>query len=227
MVKKTEIIEKAPAKAKKATIAVVDMLGKSKGTVAVAAVLSEEVAPTLITQAVRVYRTNERQGNSATKTRGEVSYSTRKIYKQKGTGRARHGSRKAPIFVGGGITFGPQPRDFNQKMPAKMRTKALHGTLHAKIAQSHITVIDDISGMKPKTKEAAELLNVLQLSTIPVLMVINESYEPVVRAFANIQSVTLMRVQDITAYDVMQHRHIVIEQKALAYFEKGAKHASK
>src|SRR3990172_10626024 len=106
-------------------------------------IFSVEVNPRLLAQYVRVYLANQRQGNASTKTRGEVTGSTRKIYRQKGTGNARHGSIKAPIFVGGGITFGPKPRDYSLKMNKKQKTLALFSSLTVKANDKEIFALQD------------------------------------------------------------------------------------
>ncbi|MGH9858113.1 MAG: 50S ribosomal protein L4, partial [Acidobacteriota bacterium] len=126
-------------------------------------IFGEKVNKALLAQAVRVYLANQRQGNASTKTRGEVDGSTRKIYRQKGTGRARHGSLRAPIFVKGGIVFGPKPRDFSLSMPQKMKRKALFSALSAKIQDQQLTVMSGLEDMKPKTKAFVALLKSLSM----------------------------------------------------------------
>ena len=115
------IVEKVSEKAT-VSVNVVGIDGKISGKIALPGeIFGEKVNKALLAQAVRVYLANQRQGNASTKTRGEVEGSTRKIYRQKGTGRARHGSVRAPIFVKGGIVFGPKPRDFSLDMPKKKK----------------------------------------------------------------------------------------------------------
>ena len=106
---------------------------------------------------------NARQGTHSTKTRGEVVGTTAKWYRQKGTGRARHGSRKAPIFVGGGVVFGPKPRKYTKKMPKKMRRLALRSALSAKAAGEQIVVVDELAFDKPKTRNMIQALSNLQI----------------------------------------------------------------
>src|SRR5258708_225116 len=116
------------------SVDVIGVDGKVSGKVSLPGeMFGEKVNKTLLAQAVRVYLANQRQGNASTKTRGEVDGSTAKIYRQKGTGRARHGSKRAPIFVKGGLVFGPKPRDFSLALPQKMKRKALFGALSAKV----------------------------------------------------------------------------------------------
>src|SRR6266404_5428662 len=121
------------------SVAVVGIDGKVSGKVSLPGeMFGEKVNKALLAQAVRVYLANQRQGNASTKTRGEVDGSTAKIYRQKGTGRARHGSKRAPIFVKGGIVFGPKPRDFSLSLPQKMKRKALFSALSAKVKDKEV-----------------------------------------------------------------------------------------
>src|SRR3989338_4919632 len=121
------------------TIPVYDLNGKEKGTVELAKeIFAVEASPKLLAQYVRVYLANRRQGTASTKTRGEITGSTRKIYKQKGTGRDRHGDIKAPIFVGGGTVGGPKPRDYSLKFNKKQTKKALFYSLSLKFKEQGI-----------------------------------------------------------------------------------------
>ena len=137
--KKPEVKKVAVKKTSGLTVPVYDIKGKEKGTL----ILPKEafavsVKPQLLAQAVRVYQFNRRQGTASTKTRGEVTGSTRKIYRQKGTGRARHGDIKAPIFVGGGIVGGPKPKDYSLGINKKQKTKAFFGALTLKLKEKNI-----------------------------------------------------------------------------------------
>jgi large subunit ribosomal protein L4 len=123
-----------------------------------AAVFEAKINRDLMHQAVVRQMANARQGTHKAKGRSEVNRSTAKIYRQKGTGRARHGSRRAPIFVGGGVAHGPQPRDYSKKMPRKMRRAALRSALSVKASNGDIVVLDDISLDIPKTKEIVSIL---------------------------------------------------------------------
>ena len=143
----------------KLTVSVYGMDGKSSGTVTLPKeIFGEVVNKKLLAQAVRVYMANKRQGNASTKTRGEVEGSTRKIYRQKGTGNARHGSIRAPIFVKGGIVHGPKPRDFGLDLSKKMRRKALFSALSAKLQDGDVKVVSGFEKMTPKTKQFVSVL---------------------------------------------------------------------
>jgi len=137
--------------------------GKKSGTTTLPKeIFGKEVSEKLLAQAVRVYLANKRQAPAKTKSRGEIKTSKRKIWRQKGTGRARHGSRNAPIFVKGGVAHGPRGnQNFSLKMPKKMKRAALLGALTNKADDKKIFVIEDFTKIKPKTKEAQKLIDVL------------------------------------------------------------------
>ena len=135
--------QNAEVKAGSLKVTVVGIDGASKGSMTLPeAVFGAKPNKALIAQAVRVYLANQRQGNAATKTRGEVIGTTKKIYRQKGTGRARHGAAKAPIFVGGGVAHGPHPHDFSMEFPKKMKQKALISALSEKTQAGSIKVVE-------------------------------------------------------------------------------------
>src|SRR3990172_8527697 len=117
----------------------------------------------LMAQAVRVYLANQRQGTQKTKSRGEIKASKAKIWRQKGTGKARHGARSAPIFVGGGGAHGPNPRGFSLKIPQKMRQAALFSALSAKFQEGKILVVKGLEAIKPKVKEMVKVLTALDI----------------------------------------------------------------
>ncbi len=175
----------------------------------------------LLAQAVRVYLANQRAGSASTKTRGEVRGSTRKIYKQKGTGRARHGGIRAPLFVGGGIAHGPRPFDHSRTMPTKMKQKALFSALSGSIKAKEIMVVSGFAKLAPKTKEMVSVLEKLTLSDRKkgvlkkVLFVQAKEAENVKRAARNIAGVTLVNATQLNAYDVLNYRRILFAKEAL------------
>lgn len=202
---------------------VLDMKGKVIETIT----LSQEVfgAPineTLMAQAVRVYLANQRKGTASTKSRGEVTGSTRKIYRQKGTGRARHGGVRAPIFVGGGIAFGPKPRDYSLSMPQKMRQRALLSALTTKYQDGGVTVVSGLENIEPKTKEFASVLSNLKLDTKKrkILLVLAEKSENLQRAARNIEGVEYMLANQLNTYEVLNTRNLVFLKNALEKVEK-------
>lgn len=214
MIKKTGK-EGAP---KALSVPVVGLDGKVKGRVQLPAELfTAKVNKQLLAQAVRVYLANQRQGTASTKTRGEVEGSTRKIYRQKGTGRARHGAIRAPIFVGGGIVFGPKSRDYSLKMPQKMRRRALAAALTSVYQDGHLTVVDELSELEPKTKEMARVLScvVANFNSRSTLLIVPKNADSVVRAARNIVSVDIMPAQNLNAYAILAHHQTILMKEAI------------
>jgi len=175
--------------------------------------------PRLVATAVRVYLANQRKGHASTKTRGEVAGSTRKLYKQKGTGRARHGSIKAPIYVGGGITFGPRPRDYSLSLPKAMGRKAVSCILSDKLRSKQLFIVDGLTSLKPKTKLYAKLLSVVTSSSKSVLFVTSSDHTEAVRAARNISDITVIRASDVHTYAVWAHKTVVLEKPAVSELE--------
>ena len=188
---------------------VVGIDGKAKGRISLPKELfGAKVNKALLAQAVRVYLANQRAGHAATKTRGEVEGSTRKIYRQKGTGRARHGAIRAPIFVGGGIVFGPKPRDFSLKLPQKMKRAALASALTSK--KSDVIVVDGLEGIK-KTKAMASALTAVGASGKTLFVTDHDG----TRAARNIDSIDILPARMLFAYAVLSHQKIVFTKDAI------------
>jgi len=173
------------------------------------------VTQQLMAQAVRVYLANQRQGSASTKTRGEVEGSTRKIYRQKGTGRARHGGIRAPIFVGGGIVFGPTPRDFSLTMPKTMKKKALASALTVQYRNNNISVIDGMETLPAKTKRMAQALRMVSSDEDDILLVVPPQSPNIVRCCRNIPSVEIISAANINTYMVLAHKKIVFMKKTI------------
>jgi len=161
------------------------------------------------------YLANQRQGTHATKTKGLVSGGGKKPYKQKGTGRARAGSSRSPLWKGGGTVFGPQPRDYSYSLPKKAKKVALYGVLSSKYADGEITVIDGISFDKPRTKDMVALLKSLGLNGKTTLIILPEKNESVLFSARNIPGVTVMRVTDLNTYEVAVHNRLLITKQAV------------
>ena len=175
----------------------------------------------LVSQAVRVYLANHRRGTVSTKTRGEVAGSTRKIYRQKGTGRARHGSLRAPIFVHGGIVFGPKPRDFSLNLSKKMSRRALFTVLSEKLKEKRIKILGDIEKISPKTKEGNGVFDKLGFISKKkkVLFVapssLRKEFKNIYRAINNLSGVSILEARMLNAYDVLNNKEIVFMKKAV------------
>ncbi len=182
------------------------------------AVFGAEINIPLMHQAVVTYLANQRRGTASTKTRSEVEGSTRKVWRQKGTGRARHGSIRANIFVGGGVVFGPKPRSYRKRLPVKMKRGALRSCLSAKVRDDEIVVIDDITLDAPKTKEMTQWLQRQKLEG-KVLLILNSGKTNVFKASNNIPNLKLIRVDNINIYDLLNADKVVFEKDALKRVE--------
>lgn len=177
----------------------------------------------LLAQAMRVHLANKRQGTVANKSRGDVVGSTRKIYRQKGTGRARHGDIKAPIFVGGGVTFSLKEKNKVAKLNKKMRNKAFGFSLIDKIKEKHLLIIDSFGSLTGKTKEFATILKQLPIELInqKSLLLITDKNPSLKQAARNINKLDLSPIDTLNTYEVLTHKTLIAEKKiADKLFEK-------
>lgn len=200
-----------------ATVPVYTPAGERAGEIELAAeVFGIEPSQALMHQAVVATLANMRQGTADTKTRGEVHHSTRKLYRQKGTGRARQGMRSAPHWKGGGIVFGPHPRDYSVSFPKKMRRKALLSALSAKAADGEMLVVDNLSFEQPKTKQAAAMLKALSLHDKKVLVVLDEFTPEVVLSFRNLPNIVDVVTPDaVGTYDLLTSDCVLFTRASL------------
>jgi large subunit ribosomal protein L4 len=181
----------------------------------------------LVHQAVTRQQANARQGTSATKTRGEVRGSKKKLYRQKHTGSARAGSRRSPTRVGGGITFGPQPRDYRQEMPKKMRQMALRCTLSAKARDGEMMVLEELKLNEPKTKLMAGVLVTLGVET--AALVVTDQPEPnVILSARNLAGIKTLPANLINILDVLSHKKLLLTEASVRKIEElwGGRNAS-
>lgn len=174
--------------------------------------------PALVAQAVRVFLANQREGNASTKTRGEVQGSSKKIYRQKGTGRARQGTIRAPHRVHGGIALGPRPHDFSLKMSQKMKKKALFSLVSEKLREKKIVFVDGLEKLKGKTKEAVKVLENLKLSG-KILFILPEKKEKLEIALRNIKNISYEKVNLINIYQIADSDKIVFLKEAVEKFK--------
>ena len=205
------------------SVNVVGVDGKVTGKIALPGeIFGEKVNEPLLAQAVRVYLANQRQGNASTKTRGEVEGSTRKIYRQKGTGRARHGSVRAPIFVKGGIVFGPKPRDFGLSLPQKMKQKALFSALSSKVRDNEMIVLDGLIGLKPKTKVFVEMLKHIGVAEKKqkLLFVTAANTAQVMQSGRNIPGVNFIPATLVNTYEVLGAKKLIVMKEAVDEMKK-------
>lgn len=203
------------------SVPVLDVSGKEKQTVKLPEELfGAKVNKPLLAQAVRVFLANQREGSASTKTRGEVTGSTKKIYRQKGTGRARHGGIRAPIFVGGGITFGPKPRAHTMSLPKNMRRAALASALTQQLKNGNIVIVDGFESLEPKTKLMAEVFKQIG-TTKNVLFVVAKESQLVLRSVRNIDYVDSISTAQMHAYAALSHRKIVFMKPAISELTAG------
>ncbi len=163
---------------------------------------------------------NKRLGTHSTKTRAEVARSGRKVWRQKGTGRARQGSRRAPHWVGGGIVFGPKPRDYSQAMPKKMRRLAIRSALAAKAQANRIVVVDRLELEKPRTRDMAEVLDRLGLAGHSVVVLTGvDGDENVKLSVRNLPDVRTLHWRYLNVRDLLGHDYVLVPLEALRQIE--------
>jgi large subunit ribosomal protein L4 len=213
------ITASSPKKAVNLNVSVLDTKGKITGHVTLPVeIFGAKINNSLMSQAVRVYLANQRQGTSKTKDRGEVDRTTKKIYQQKGTGRARHGSRRAPIYVGGGRVFGPRPRDLSLSISQKMKTLALFSALSSKLKDSEIKIIKGLETILPKTKLMAEVLENLGINNDKkVLLVMSKPKESenVYRAGRNIEGLEILNANSLNTYKVLDNKLVLLMRDSI------------
>ena len=204
--RKTEMIEVEIKNRNNATVGNIKLNDK---------VFSVPINGPLLHDAVVNYLANQRQGTHATKTKGLVSGGGKKPWKQKHTGRARAGSIRSPLWRGGGIVFGPQPRDYSYNLPKKAKRLALKTALSLRMSDGAITIIDGLSMDKPKTKEIIATLKNLGLEGEKVLIITPENDKIITLSARNIPGVKVVRVSDLNSYDVLVHGRLLMTKDAV------------
>ncbi|MBS3976362.1 MAG: 50S ribosomal protein L4 [Syntrophomonadaceae bacterium] len=182
-------------------------------------VFGVEVNKAVLHDAVVMQLASRRQGTAATKTRAMVSGGGRKPWRQKGTGRARAGSTRSPIWRHGGVTFGPQPRSYKYSLPRKVRRLAMKSALSDKVNGGNLIVVDELSFAKPRTKEMINVLKALLVDT-RALVVTAENNENVYLSARNIAGVTPITASGLNVYDLLYHDKLVITKDAVAKVEE-------
>ncbi len=199
----------------KLSIPVYDLTGKSAGSLAVSSeIFGTKVNKVLIAQAVRVYLTNQRAGTANTKTRGEVRGGGKKPFKQKGTGNARQGSKRSPIFVGGGTVFGPQSHEFSQTMPKKMRLKALSCALSQKLNDQKIIALKGLDTLPAKTAKFAKVIESLPKSAKYVL-VLDQKRSALQLGVRNLPNIETKMASDLTTYNLINNSTLIVTSESL------------
>lgn len=173
----------------------------------------------LIHEAVVAYNANNRQGTKCTLTRSEVRGHAKKPWRQKHTGRARHGSTKSPEYKGGGVVFAPKPRDFGKKMNKQAKRYAFLSALSTKLAADEIVVLDKIELGEVKTKEVRNMLNSFNLVK-KVVIVTREKDDAVLRASANLEKVTVTTADQLNTYDIVANSKVVMTEEAIKSIEE-------
>lgn len=206
---------KVTKKKEKASIGIFDSKGKRVGEFQLDdKIFTGEVNKKVLYQALLMYNANQRSGTASTKTRSNVSGGGKKPWRQKGTGRARAGSTRSPLWRGGGIVFGPHPRDFHYDIPKKIKRLALLSSLNSKFIDERMIGIDSIDIDEPKTKKFKQVLNALKLKG-KSLFVLDAIDEKVKRASGNLRDVTVRTYKDFNIMDVLDCDNIVFIKGAL------------
>ena len=182
------------------------------------AIFGAKTRPHLLHQAVVMQLANRRAGSAATKTKGLVSGGGKKPWRQKGTGRARAGSTRSPIWVGGGTTFGPQPRDYSYRLPRTARREALLSALSLKNRDGKIIVVDKFELDEAKTKLMLRALAELKVQS--ALVVIPQSDVKIERSARNLPKIKVLRVEGLNVYDLLRYEHLILTEGALKRLEE-------
>jgi large subunit ribosomal protein L4 len=199
---------------------VYNLAGKEVGKIEISdAVFAVPLNEGILHQAVLRQQANARQGNASTKTRGDVIGSTRKLYRQKGTGNARAGSRKSPTRKGGGVVFGPHPRDYHQAMPKKMRQLALRCALSIKTSDGELKILDNIAFDEPKTRQMTEVLDALNIEN-SALVVTSEAKVNVIKSASNIPGIKTLPANLLNVVDILAHKALIMEVAAVRKAEE-------
>ena len=195
------------------TLPVISQQNQVVGEMALPAVFSQPVRRHLLYEVVRMQQANRRAGTAATKTRGGVSGGGKKPWRQKGTGRARSGSTRSPIWRGGAVIFGPQPRDYSYRLPASARRAALCSALAVKAREGKLIIVDKIALEAPKTKLLAQLMAGLKVDSAVIL--IPERDNSLERAARNLPLIKVLRTEGANVYDLLRYDRLIMTQPAV------------
>lgn len=203
------------------TIDVLTTSGQKKGKLKLSPkIFAAKINQSLMTQAVRVYLSNQRQASAQTKSRGQIVVSKKKIWRQKGTGRARHGSRNAPIFVGGGIAHGPTGgQNYHLNMSQKMKQASLFSALTSQLQNSNLLVVDSLEKLPPKTNQLAKKLQKLTKNQPKLTLVLAESVENLQRASRNLSHTQTVFAKNLNTYQVLNAGQLIFSQAGIKTLE--------
>ncbi len=186
-------------------------------------VFNGDINKVLLYQSITMYRANQRRGTASTKTRADVRGGGKKPWRQKGTGRARFGSIRNPIWRGGGVAFGPHPRDFRYSLPKKMKRAAFISSLNSKLKNRKILASEEESANEPKTKSFVKRFKGINIKKERVLFLVEKIDKNLYLASRNIKKLTLKKINEATAFDVLSNEHIVMTKKAAECLNKRVK----
>lgn len=178
-----------------------------------------EINEHVVYETVKNQLANKRQGTQSTKTRAEVRGGGKKPYRQKGTGRARQGSRRSPQFTGGGVVFAPKPRDYSYTLPKKVKRLAMKSVLSGKVVDSELIVLDQLTMEDYSTKKAVEILSNIKAEK-KVLIIVNDNNDKVKKSFANIPFVATLPVGEINVYDILKYDSLVLTKDVVKRIEE-------
>lgn len=202
-------------------VAVYDMTGAKTGEIELNdSVFGVEINEAVVHQAVVMQLASQRQGTHATKTRSMVRGGGRKPWKQKGTGRARAGSIRSPLWVGGGVAFGPHPRSYKFSMPRKVRRLAIKSALTAKVNDGGLLVVEDINFAAPKTKDVVKLLGNFEASDNKALIITAGQNDNVEKSSRNIPGVKAINTMGLNVFDLLHHDKVLVTKDAVAKIEE-------
>jgi len=205
----------------KNTLNILDKSGKRVDTIKInEKVLAQRINQDLLHKAIVMSLANKRAGTASTKTRSDCRGGGRKPWRQKGTGRARAGTIRSPLWRGGGVTFGPHPRDFSSSLPKKMKNKALVQAIVLKINEKNLIILDDLKIEAPKTKEAAALLKKLKVTDKDTLLVTKSLDETIKKSARNLPKLELANVKDLNAYSILKNTKVILTKEAFLKVKK-------
>ncbi|MFP4475891.1 MAG: 50S ribosomal protein L4 [Desulfatibacillaceae bacterium] len=197
-----------------AVVDVVDKNGEKVREVELSdAIFGVDIKPEVLHEVVTMQLAKRRSGTACVKNRSDIRASTKKLYRQKGTGRARRGSRRSPLLRGGGVVFGPHPRSYAFKVPKKVRRLALKMALSAKLADNTLKVVDDMNPGMPKTKEFVKIIDALGVKD--VLIITGEKLDNLVLSSRNVPDVKVLPAEGLNVYDILKYDHLILLEPTL------------
>ncbi|MDR1701311.1 MAG: 50S ribosomal protein L4 [Sporomusaceae bacterium] len=202
-------------------VAVYDMTGAKTGEMEISEnIFDIAINEGVVHQAVVMQLASRRLGTHATKTRSMVKGGGRKPFRQKGTGRARAGSIRSPLWIGGGVVFGPHPRSYKKSMPRKVRRLAIKSALTAKVRSDEFLVLEEINFAQPKTKDMVNMLKNFELDAKKALIITNDLNENVIKSSNNLQGVKTITSLELNVFDLLHYDKILVAKDAVTTIEE-------